>query len=98
MPVMAMNPDREGVGIDGERLKRVREACRLSQARLARDAGLSQAFISHVEHGVSDVSRLVLERIAVALRFYGGFDLQELEDFVLGNRKLLKGVPPIMYE
>jgi len=43
-----------------------REAAGLTQHSLAHEAGVSQAFISKVEHGLEDPNDVVLERMGAA--------------------------------
>jgi transcriptional regulator with XRE-family HTH domain len=52
----------------GERVRALREAAHLTQAELARRAGVAKSFISTVERGGQAASITSLDRIARALR------------------------------
>lgn len=52
----------------GYNLRRLRHAKKLSQEKLALEAGLDRAYISQLENGVYSVSVVTLDKIAKVLR------------------------------
>lgn len=63
---MSHNIQREGV-LFGERLRDVRLRRKLTQETLAQLAGMSEAYISNMEHGLKVPSLTTVLRLAVAL-------------------------------
>lgn len=53
--------------IDGEAIRRFREALFLSQRDLAERAGVTQATISRLEHGLQDAQGGTIRKLAGAL-------------------------------
>jgi transcriptional regulator with XRE-family HTH domain len=76
----------EGV-LFGERLRDVRQRRRVTQAELARIAGMSEAYISNMEHGLKVPSLTTILRLAVALNckvtdLVGAYDKTDIRSLI----------------
>jgi transcriptional regulator with XRE-family HTH domain len=71
----------------GERLRDVRQRRRVTQAELARIAGMSEAYISNMEHGLKVPSLTTILRLAVALNckvtdLVGAYDKTDIRSLI----------------
>lgn len=67
----------------------------MSQAELARAAGVSQSLLSHIERGDKVLTERVARLVAPALAERGRFDVEQVVGWLLGARKSLRGEPII---
>ena len=71
----------------GERLRDIRQRRDVTQAALARVAGMSEAYISNMEHGLKVPSLTTILRLAVALNckvmdLVGAYDKTDIGDLI----------------
>ena len=83
---MTQKPQPEGV-LFGERLRDIRQRRDVTQAALARVAGMSEAYISNMEHGLKVPSLTTILRLAVALNckvmdLVGAYDKTDIGDLI----------------
>ena len=83
---MTQKTQTEGV-LFGERLRDVRQRRRVTQAELARIAGMSEAYISNMEHGLKVPSLTTILRLAVALNckvtdLVGAYDKTDIRSLI----------------
>lgn len=72
----------------GKRVRQQRLNARMTQERLAEEAGISLSFLGHIERGTRKASLDTLVRICNALRVSPRLLLQDsLEDDLLGDGK-----------
>lgn len=71
----------------GERLRDIRQRRHVTQAELARIAGMSEAYISNMEHGLKVPSLTTILRLAVALNckvmdLVGAYDKTDIRSLI----------------
>ena len=83
---MTQDVQAEGV-LFGERLRDIRQRRHVTQAELARVAGMSEAYISNMEHGLKVPSLTTILRLAVALNckvmdLVGAYDKTDIRPLI----------------
>jgi transcriptional regulator with XRE-family HTH domain len=79
----------------GDRVRRLREALRLTGRQLGERLGVTGSAVSAWEHGTSKMSAPVWILFLVTCRQLGGMDEAEVEAFVKGELDRIEGTPII---